>query len=134
MGLRYELQSNVSHYINFGPRLGFAYAPGGRRTVLRGGAGIFYDRQPPEMQEQTLLHDGRHVREVVISDPVFPSPLSAGDIASQTPSVMRISPDIRLPYFIQARFGVVRKLGKVNHSLSTAYFLLRGVGMYTLRV
>jgi Carboxypeptidase regulatory-like domain len=133
MGLRYELQSNVSHYINFAPRLGFAYAPGGRRTVVRGGAGIFYDRQPPEMQLQSALYDERHLRGVVISEPGFPSPLSGGLISSEPPSIWRISPDIRLPYFIQTSFGVERKLGNGNHSLTVEYSRLRGVGLFRVR-
>jgi hypothetical protein len=133
MGLRYELQSNISHYNNFAPRLAFAYAPGGRRTVLRGGAGIFYNRQPPEMQEQTLLHDGRHLREVVISHAGFPSPLSVGEIENEPPSISRISPDLRLPYFIQTSLGVERKLGNGNHSISAEYSRLRGVALFRLR-
>lgn len=45
-GLRYADETLGSHTV-FAPRLGFAYSPeasGG--TVLRGGAGIFFDREP----------------------------------------------------------------------------------------
>src|SRR5258707_6433044 len=57
LGLRYEWQSNVDYRKNFAPRVAFAYAPGRGPTVLRGGFGIFYDRQPDILQ-QAALYDG----------------------------------------------------------------------------
>src|SRR5439155_17667998 len=44
-GVRYEDESIVSDLNNFGPRLALAYDPfKSGRTVIRGGAGIFYNR------------------------------------------------------------------------------------------
>src|SRR6266699_2809482 len=54
LGLRHQFQSNVSRYKNFAPRLSFAYAPGKGQTVLRGGFGICYERQPAIMDQQIL--------------------------------------------------------------------------------
>jgi len=58
LGLRYEWQSNIPDHNNFAPRLAFAYAPHRGQTVVRGGFGIFYDRQPEFMKQQALLYDG----------------------------------------------------------------------------
>src|SRR5439155_2678818 len=67
LGLRHELQSNLDDSNNFAPRLAFAYSPRSGQTVLRGGAGIFYERQPDSMQLQNLLYNGLRIRHVVVS-------------------------------------------------------------------
>jgi len=131
LGLRYEFQSNLDEHKNFAPRLALAYAPGGGRTVVRAGAGIFYDRQPPIMQQQALLYDGFHVQQIVISDPGFPQP--SGGAISAPPSVRRIDLGIRAPYLIQASVGLERKLGRGRNYLAVDYTTLRGVRLYRTR-
>lgn len=128
LGLRYELQSNLPHDDNLAPRLSLAYSPGGHQTVIRAGAGVFYDRQPDVMQQQALLYDGFHILQSVIPNPGFPNPSGTA-----LPSVVRIAPDIRAPYLIQASFGVERKLGRGRNYLAVDYTMLRGVRLYRMR-
>ena len=112
-GLRYELQSNLNDSNNLGPRLAFAYSPGGGRTAVRAGAGVFYDRQPESVRQQSLLYDGLRIRQVVVSNPGYPDPFeSEADPRLATPSIVRIAHDIRNPYVIQGGVAVDRQTGK----------------------
>lgn len=93
LGLRWEMDSdvkNVSRYDeinplvrpflegdrkrdddNFGPRLGFSWAPGNRRFVVRGGYGIFYDRVTLQLQTLERGLDGRALPIEVRAGNVF---------------------------------------------------------------
>ncbi len=134
LGLRHELQTNLNDYHNLAPRIGLAYAPGGNRTVFRVGAGIFYDRQPAIMQQQSLLIDGVHIRQAVFSNPSFPvPPIGSGLAAFPAPSVVRIAPNIRTPYLVQAGGGLERRFGKGDNSLAVEYTELRGMKFYRTR-
>ncbi|HEY8132258.1 MAG TPA: TonB-dependent receptor, partial [Thermoanaerobaculia bacterium] len=61
-GLRWDHEDVVSDRDNFAPRLGFAWSPGSSGTVIRGGAGRFYDRMPLGVWAQFLL-DGVRITE-----------------------------------------------------------------------
>ena len=135
-GLRYEFQPNVPRplYGNLAPRFSLAYAPGSRRTVIRAGAGVFTDRQPPLLEQQALLYDGLRIRQTVIQDPAFPNPFGGPTPASfATPSVVRIAPDIRNPYLMQEGVSVERQLGAGRNSLTVEFTSLRGIGLYRMR-
>jgi hypothetical protein len=129
LGFRHELQSNLADHNNFAPRLGISWAPGNGRTVLRAGAGIFYERQSWTIQRQALLFDGAHLNKIVVPDPSFPTPVAG----SQPPSsVDRIASGIRTPYLTQASAGVEHRVND-HTSLSLEYTFLRGAKLYRMR-
>jgi len=131
LGVRYEWQSNLDDHNNFAPRLAFAYAPRRGQIVLRGGFGVFYDRQPEIMQQQALLYDGTQGYQIVVKNPGYPVPYDPA--SPPPPSLLRIALRIRTPYLTQASFGVERKLGKGRNYLSVDYTMVRGTKLYRTR-
>ena len=132
LGLRYDWQSNIFDRNNFAPRLAFAFAPGKQKTVLRGGAGIFYERLPETVVQRALLFDGAHIRELVISQPSFTDPFKTGQENVLLPSAVRKASDISAPYLIQASIGVEREIWS-RTQLTVEYETLRGVHLLRSR-
>ena len=134
LGLRYEKQNYLSDKNNFAPRLSFAYSPGKqRKTVLRGGGGIFYDRTGINPIAETLRLNGVRLRQINITNPAYPNPLSAGiNFANQPVSITRFAPEMRSPYTFQFNLGVERQLTKAL-TLSANYINTRGIKLFRSR-
>jgi hypothetical protein len=78
MGLRYENQTNISDYGNFAPRAAVAWgldAHGNTpaKTVLRVGAGIFYDRIALNSTLSAELYNGVTQQSYFLINPADPS-------------------------------------------------------------
>ncbi len=133
-GLRYDKQNYIGDDNNFSPRLSFAFAPDKkRRTVLRGGAGIFYDRTGVGPIADRLRFDGQRLRQVYIADPEYPDPfLSGGALGTQPVSIVRFAPNLRSPYTFQLSMGLERQLNKSLTATAT-YFNIRGVKLFRSR-
>ena len=90
-GIRYDLQfleSIATDTNNVAPRVGFAWTPtASRRTVVRGSAGVFYDRVPLRALANALLSAGNttdlnNLRQISITL----SPTQAGAPAFNRPA------------------------------------------------
>jgi len=130
LGLRHEFQSDSDNYHNLAPRVALAYSPGGR-TVIRAGAGVFYDRLPEGMEQQALLYNGSLIHEAQIQNPSYPSP--SGNPADVPPSVTRIAPGIVMPYLIQENLSIEHHFGNGRNMLTVDFTGLRGVKLYRMR-
>jgi hypothetical protein len=125
--LRYDWQNYFHDNNNISPRLAFAYAPGkGRKTVIRGGAGVFYDRTGPGPIFDLQRYDGVRLRRFVISDPEYP-----GGATGPT-SVVRLDRAMAIPYMAQYGIGVERQVGS-RTTVTVNYTGVRGVNMFRSR-
>ena len=104
LGLRYEVDTDVKNISrvdeinpivqpflqgtrtrdrnNFGPRIGFNWAPGDGRTSVRGGYGIYYDRVTLQIQSLERGLDGR----------ALPIEVRAGNVFFLDPATGRVPP------------------------------------------
>jgi hypothetical protein len=133
-GVRYDWQNYFHDNNNFAPRVSFAYAPGkSRKTVIRGGTGLFNDRSGARPIQDILLFNGSRLRLYVLPNPGYPNPLSSGSsLTGQPVSVTRLEPNINIPYLIQYSFGVERQLQK-STTLAITYLGSRGFDQFRSR-
>ncbi len=148
LGLRYEIQTNISDSANLAPRVGFSWGIGGSgpgkgrsrtpKTVVRGGFGIFYDRLNISQSFTAQQFDGITQQRYVVNNPGFacvrPEDLAASctgipsltQLGGQPSATYRIDPGLMSPRILQTSFGIERQLPK-NMTLSLNYSNSRGV-------
>lgn len=130
VGLRYGWQSDVEDVNNFAPRIGFAWSPL-KNTVIRGGAGVFYERVTEDVAQRRLLWDGNRIRESVFLNPSFPSPFSGPALLPPASIVIRAT-DMVAPRLTQASLGIEQELWK-RTTLAVEYQHMRGVHLLRSR-
>ncbi|HYG10231.1 MAG TPA: carboxypeptidase regulatory-like domain-containing protein [Pyrinomonadaceae bacterium] len=134
-GVRYETQTNINDKIDIAPRLAFAWAPGTTagnsrpKMVIRGGAGIFYDRFREEFTLDANRFNGVNQQQFIIDAPDFfpfvPTPEAlAGAVRSQ--SVRRVADDLQSRYSMKGTLSIERQLPR-NTTLSIAYVYERDI-------
>jgi hypothetical protein len=141
-GLRYDLQYLPSPIQtdtnNLVPRLGFAYAPGDRKTVIRASFGLYYDRVPLRATSNALQRDGSKYVVVQFAPtqagaPVFPHVLAVQPATFITkPNITRIDTNIENSYSQQANVQVERELPG-SALISVGYLHLRALHIIASR-
>lgn len=138
-GLRHDDETIIRDRNNFAPRLAVAYDPrGAGKTVLRLGAGVFYNRALLRTVDDFTLGQNRLVfdtndlrdptsgraltdtqrRAFIASNVRFPDTLSADAplvrqfAALQTDFTRRLDPALRIPESYQANAGFEREVGR----------------------
>ncbi|HEX8500754.1 MAG TPA: TonB-dependent receptor [Pyrinomonadaceae bacterium] len=146
-GLRYERESVLRDADNFGPRLGLAFdLTGDAKTVLRAGAGVFYNRALLRTLDDFAL--GRAVvgfdtddlppaeRAAFLAARLrFPETLTADSAAVRdfgaraTDFSRRLDPDIKIPESYQLNVGLERSLGR-GFVVEASYTFNRGLRLW----
>ncbi|MEK6285570.1 MAG: TonB-dependent receptor [Acidobacteriota bacterium] len=140
VGIRYDLQflpdPIKTDTGNVAPRIGLAYAPGVRKTVIRASYGLYYERIPLRATSNALQRDGTKYKVASFSfgqpgAPVFPS-VAASFPQGFLPSITTIDPNIEDAYTQQASLQIERELSS-NTSLAVGYLHTRGLHLILSR-
>ena len=140
VGVRYDVQflpdPIKADRNNVAPRIGLAYAPGDRKTVMRASYGIYYERIPLRATSNALQRDGTKYKVASFSfgqpgAPIFPS-VATQFPAGFLPSITTIDPNIEVAYAQQASLQIERELSS-NTSLSVGYLHTRGLHLILSR-
>lgn len=143
LGLRYDLEflkTIATQTKNISPRAGFAWSPfASRRTVVRGGYGLFYDRIPLRPLANALLSAGNttvvsNLQQLSISlsptqagAPAFPGILGSLTIpAGVLFNFSTMDPNMKNAYSEQGSLEIEQQLGR-NTTLSAGYQHVRGL-------
>ena len=130
LGVRYYWQ-NYFHddSNNFAPRIGFAYAPSEKsKTVIRGGAGIFYDRTGPSPIGDLLHFNGVNLLRFLLDSPAQ-YPVLPSDLNGVPTSIVTLDPRAQIPYTLQYSIGVERQI-TAKTTFSGVYIGNRGICVF----
>jgi hypothetical protein len=114
---------------NFSPRLGLAYSTSDHKTVIRAGAGLYYDRVPLRAIANALRGAGIEYKSVSlqrtqVGAPIFPNKLTALPSGILL-SLATIDPNIKVGSAFQTNLQVEREVFR-RVSVSVGYLHTRG--------
>ncbi len=134
IGLRYELQNTLRDKNNLAPRFSFTFSPSeSRNVVFRGGAGIYYQWNTAGTMASVLSRRFDRNGELIILNPGFPDPFTAGRIRKDIPpGFSRIAKNLVNPITYIAQTVFSYRLSD-NATLDSAYTFLRGTNQHRTR-
>ncbi len=143
VGLRWDTETILADNNNLGPRAALAWDPfGSGKTVVRAGAGIFYNRallrtlDDYVLTSNSLLVDTENTAAAgLLTSLRFPNVLSATDPRvtqlgiKESSFTRRTETGFRIPESYQASLGIERELAK-HFSIEATYVFSRGLHLW----
>jgi hypothetical protein len=129
-GVRYEWQSALDRRNSVAPRVAIAFAPGHQKTVLRAGAGIFYEHLPEAAIWRASILNGQQT-EWVLSNPPYPNAGPPGSW-NTPPSTFHVAPGLQVPYLLHASVSAERQLSN-GAQLTLEAHTVRGLRLFRTR-
>lgn len=124
-GLRYEVQSEISDFNNFSPRLGITWIPPKlQNTVIRGGVGVFYNWLESSTFSYIANRSVSQSIQITVINPPFPTI----DINNGTKSLFsywQLAKNVQNPTIFHTSIGSSSNLGK-NSQLQINYVFQKG--------
>jgi len=125
-GLRFETQNKINDHADFAPRVALAWAPGAKarkpgKTVLRAGAGMFYDRFRVNNLAQIARFNGVTQQLFIVTNPTtYPVLPPISTLSAATQNTYRLDAGYHSPYVIQSALTMDRQLPH-NVTLATTW-------------
>jgi hypothetical protein len=118
---------------NWGPRVGLAWSPGGRRVVLRGSAGLFYGRTPAIMGTAAHGNNGISVVSLTFTGaavPTWPQSFAAPPAggAAGRPNIISFDRRFANPRMVHANTSIDWALD-ARTSLAVAWLFVDGTDL-----
>jgi len=143
-GLRFETQNFIGDHADWAPRAGFAWGLGGQhgtgapKYMVRGGAGVFYQRFGTDHALDVTRFDGTRMEQYVQESPQLClsgvlmvancGSAAIGPLSAVGGTVYRVNPGYQSPYILEASAGVERQLG-ARTTVRANYLHARGLHM-----
>jgi hypothetical protein len=97
--------------------------------VIRGGAGVFYDRTGPGPIGDLLHFNGANLLRFIVDPPLVSYPIDPAVLSQIRVSLVTLAPSEHIPYVLQYSIGGERQV-TARSTFSVVYVGTRGIGAF----
>lgn len=133
VGLRYDWQTYFKSGLDFAPRFSLAYQAPDHKTIVRIGAGLFFDRSGAAPMADLKRYNGVIIRSFTLLNPTYPQPYPSKTNLSTLPTnLVTRTAATRIPYATNFSAGLEREV-MAGLTISATYRGTLGVHLFRSR-